>query len=61
MALTDQWVHQRLSSQHYDMWYQNLKVAVASFDANQAHANQANNNGKLATGMPVIAAERDYK
>eukprot|EP00878_Enallax_costatus_P026504 GHUV01028446.1.p1 GENE.GHUV01028446.1~~GHUV01028446.1.p1 ORF type:complete len:313 (+),score=67.76 GHUV01028446.1:575-1513(+) len=61
VGLTDQWIHQRLSSQHYGIWYQQLKDTVSSNDVNQAYANQANNIGKMPSGLPVISAERDYK
>jgi hypothetical protein len=73
--LTDQWVHQRLSNQHYEAWYRQLADAVAAADANFAAQQQQNQtrhgrgserlseggSGKQPVSTPRLVAEKDYR
>lgn len=75
VGLTDQWVHQRLSSQHYASWYKQLADTVAAADANFAAQQQQNQqrhgrgserlseggSGKQPVSTPRLVAEKDYR
>lgn len=75
MGLTDQWVHQRLSNQHYASWYKQLADTVAAADANFAAQQQQNQqrhgrgserlseggSGKQPASTPRLVAEKDYR
>lgn len=76
MGLTDQWVHQRLSNQHYQSWYKQLADTVAAADANFAAQQQQQNqqrhgrgserlseggSGKQPVSTPRLVAEKDYR
>jgi hypothetical protein len=75
VGLTDQWVHQRLSSQHYELWYRQLADAVAAADANFAAQQQQNQqrhgrgserlseggSGKQPVSTPRLVAAKDYR
>jgi hypothetical protein len=75
VGLTDQWVHQRLSNQHYELWYRQLSDTVASADANFAAQQQQNQqrhgrgservseggSGKQPVSTPRLVAAKDYR
>ncbi len=62
VGLADQWVHQRLSKQHYEQWYAELRQMVLAHDINNV-AHQMHKDGMLIQlqCQPVIIADRDYR
>ncbi|KAF8055841.1 MOV10L1 [Scenedesmus sp. PABB004] len=60
VGLTDQWIHQRLSNQHYQAWYKDLAARVVALECNRRHRGQA--PGKLPPqSTAVVLPCTDYK
>lgn len=66
VGLTDQWVHQRVSDEHYALWHAALRDQVRVQDANAAAAAagaaDAIDGGAVnGRAVQVIVAARDYR
>ncbi|WIA38046.1 hypothetical protein OEZ86_001416 [Tetradesmus obliquus] len=67
VGLTDQWVHQRVSSEHYRLWYAKLCNDVGNYFGDnkgaQGQQQQRDNNstGQRAPSTARVAAEREYR
>lgn len=59
MGLTDQWLHQRLSIEHYHTWYAKLQHDVKSKYSTQEQRQQQRNN--RMPSRACIVADRDYR
>lgn len=67
VGLTDQWVHQRVSSEHYRLWYAKLCSDVGNYFGDnkgaQGQQQQRDNNstGQRAPSTARVQAEREYR
>jgi hypothetical protein len=65
VGLTDQWVHQRVSTEHYRLWCAKLSDLVKNCfgEGNGEQQQQRDNNstGQRAPSRARIVADRDYR